>query len=182
MLLERSLSHPLGDHWFTHLHIGIIRYALGDIAGARKAWETSCRKTPNAWAWRNLAMLCMNEESDPSGAATAIREALRLCTVPCRGLLLDGAKILTQCGAPALWLAVYSALPPALQENGRLKLYSAIAHMDLGQYAQAKALLNSDFSMSDIKEGELSLSAVWARLYAEKEPLPAHLNFRMHET
>ena len=180
-LLEASVQHHKGDHWYTWLHIGILRYALGDIPGAKKAWEMSCKKTATPWAWRNLAMLCLNEENDPAGAVSAITEANRLCAVPCRGLLLDAAKILTQCGQPAQWLALYLTLPSQLQENGRLKLYTVIAHLDLGDEQAAKCLLNEDFSMSDIKEGELSLSAVWSRLYGDEKPLPAHLNFRMHE-
>lgn len=181
-LLEASLQNPKGDHWYTWLHIGILRYAMENIPGARQAWEQSCAKTPNPWAWRNLAMLCCNEEQNPVGAVAAIQNAVQLCATPCRGLLLDAARVLTQCGQPAQWLDLYRSLPCSLQENGRMKLYAAIAHIDLGETGQAKFLLNETFTMSDIKEGELSLSAVWAKLYGDEKPLPAHLNFRMHET
>jgi len=94
---------------------------------------------------------------------------------------LDAAKILTECGASEKWLEIAGSLPDTLKENGRIRLYNAVAHMNCGEMDAAKQIVNESFSMSDIKEGELSLSAVWADLYADEKPLPAHLNFRMHE-
>jgi len=179
--LEASLSTPQADHWLTWYHIGIARYANGDIPGARSAWETSLARKESPWAWRNLAMLCKNEENDPAGAVRAMDQALALCAKPCRGLLLDAAKIMTDCGGCRRWLEVYAAVPEKLAIIGRLKLYTAIAHLRLGERAEAKSILNSEFTMNDIKEGELSVSAVWQELYEGKEPLPARLNFRMFE-
>lgn len=180
--LEASLENPRADHWTTHLHIGIIRYALGDVDGAKAAWERCCERTDNPWARRNLAMLYKNEFNQPQETVSQIQRAVELCQTPCRGLLLDCAMILTGCGAPAAWLSRYETLSEELQNNGRLRLYAAIAHMDCGNPDAAKQLLNESFAMTDIKEGELSISAVWAKLYGDEKPLPKNLNFRMHET
>ena len=35
--------------------------------------------------------------------------------------------------------------------------------------------------MPDVKEGELSVSAVWKDVYGDEKPLPDHLNFKMFE-
>lgn len=180
-LLEKSVETPRGDHWYSWLHIGVVRYALGDLAGAKQAWEVSCARKQTPWALRNLAVLHKNEFDEREAAMKYIRKAVSLCASPCRGLLTDAAKILTECGQPAAWLEIFAGLPDDLRRNGRLLLYTAIAHMDRGDFAAAKAILNEDFAMTDIKEGELSLTAVWARLYGEEKKLPRHLNFRMHE-
>ena len=83
-------------------------------------------------------------------------------------------------------------------------LYKAVALINLGRLKEATEIINPDFIMSDIKEGELSVSQLWfelyRRLYAEekgveynpddkqlikeadeKYPLPKKLDFRMHD-
>ena len=180
--LEASLENPKADHWYTFLHMGVIRYAMGNVNGAKAAWERCCERKDNPWARRNLAMLFKNEFAQPQEAVKQIQKAVELCQIPCRGLLLDCAMILTGCGASASWIALYATLPEELQRNGRLRLYTAIAHMECGNPEEAKKILNESFTMTDIKEGELSISAVWAKLYGDEKPLPKHLNFRMHET
>lgn len=179
--LEKSLGDPRGDHWLTWLHIGIARYAAEDIPGAKAAWETSLRRKNNAWAWRNLAMLSKNEENSQEKAVAAMEQALALSQGQCRGLLLDAAKLLTDCGRYSRWLEIFEQLPGSLAENGRLQFFAALSHMRLGHPAAAEAILNEDFTMNDIKEGELSVSAVWQELYQGRKPLPDRLNFRMYE-
>lgn len=84
---------------------------------------------------------------------------------------------------------------------GRLRLFKAIALINLGRLEEAGGIVNKDFVMYDIQEGEVSISHIWKRLYkeiikketgitdeaelirltAEKYPLPRSLDFRMHE-
>ena len=180
-LLEQSAQTPEGDHWYTYLHLGIVRYAFGDIAGARAAWEISVSRTETPWALRNLSMLCKNDLGDAAGAVRYMDRALGLLKTPCRGLLIDGAKVLTDCGRHDEWITWFSSLPDALRQDGRLRLYTAVALMETGKTAEAKEIVNDSFVMSDIKEGELSISAIWAKLYGDLSSLPAHLDFRMHE-
>ena len=112
---------------------------------------------------------------------TAMERALDCLTVPCRGLWVDGAKILTDCGRADRWLARFEALSEDLKSDGRLRLYTAVALMQCGKADAAREIVNESFSMSDIKEGELSVSAIWAELYGDLSTLPARLDFRMHE-
>jgi hypothetical protein len=76
-----------------------------------------------------------------------------------------------------------------------------IADMNLGHLDEALSVINADFQMSDIQEGEVTISHIWAELYgmklardlnltdeaeikrltAEKYPLPYSVDFRMHE-
>lgn len=180
-LLERTAALPEGDHWFTHLHLGINRYVAGDLTGAKEAWETSLARTENPWALRNLSMLHKNDLRDPATAVERMEQALAAAGAPCRGLLVDAAKIFTDCGRPGRWLACFETLPEALKSDGRLRLYTAVARMKSGDPEGAREIVNESFTMSDIKEGELSISAIWAELYGDLSTLPAHLDFRMHE-
>ena len=86
-----------------------------------------------------------------------------------------------------------------MKEDGRLKLYKAVALIETGKYEEATKIVNPDFILCDIKEGEVSISRIWTRLYKElirkeegirdekelealcgfRYPLPVHLDFRM---
>ena len=46
---------------------------------------------------------------------------------------------------------------------------------------KAKEFINEDFELHDIKEGELSVSALWQSIYGDEKPLPEKLDFRMHK-
>ncbi len=189
--------------WYSQLHIGVIKYAGGDVEGAKKAWEASLEFRPSPWALRNLSMVYKNELGDDVTAKEYIKKAFDL-KKDCLALCTELAAQLTAGGDDAEWLAVYEALSSSLQANGRLCLYKAIALMNLGRLKEATEIVNADFVMSDIKEGELSVSSLWfdlyGRLYAESEgipfdptdceqkkgatkryPLPKKLDFRMHD-
>ena len=190
------------QNWFSQLHIGIIRYAGGDIDGAKAAWEESVNMCKSAWALRNLSMLYKNEFGNMELAREYILRAFEVKR-NCRSLCTEVAAQLTQDGKDALWLEIYDGLTPELQMLGRLRLYRAIALIHLNRLKEATEIINKDFEMSDIKEGELSVSQLWfelyRRLYAEetgeiydetnqelckkadkKYPLPKKLDFRMH--
>jgi len=212
---EEPTSYVKGDYWlskleslakqswYSQLHIGIIKYAGGDLEGAKQAWEASLAFKPSPWALRNLSMVYKNELGDDVTAKEYIKKAFDL-KKDCLALCTELAAQLTAGDDDAEWLAVYEALSPALQANGRLRLYKAIALMNLGRLKEATEIINADFVMSDIKEGELSVSSLWfdlyGRLYAESEgipfdptdceqkqkaakryPLPKKLDFRMHD-
>lgn len=188
--------------WFSLLHIGVIRYAGGDVDGAKAAWEASAQTCENAWALRNLSMLYKNEYHDIAKAREYI-----LCAFEqkqdCRSLCVEVAAQLTTDGGDELWLKVYDRLSDSLKKQGRLRLYRAVALIHLKRLEEAAEIINMDFEMSDIKEGELSVSQLWFELYRqiyaaengmaydpeneelcreadEKYPLPKKLDFRMH--
>ena len=190
------------QNWFSLLHIGVTRYAAGNIAGAKTAWETSLQKQPTPWAYRNLSMLYRNELSDRETGRKLILQAFAL-KKDNPTLCKEVAMQLTADGEDALWLEIYASLSPDLQALGRLRMYKTIAHIHLGQLEEAAKILNADFVLNDVKEGELSVSHYWFLLYRslyaketgriydendpdliaaadKKYPLPKKLDFRMH--
>lgn len=179
--LEKSLKSDIACHWYTYLQIGVVRYALDDISGALEAWKKSIEKKETPWVYRNLAMLCFNDLNDKKAATDCIKKAVELCKVPCRGLLGDAAKIFVECGASDEWIDIYNNLDKSLKSNGRLRFFAATAYVNCGQKEKARDIINSNFEMSDIKEGELSISAIWKTIYGDEKPLPMRLNFKMHE-
>ena len=188
--------------WFSLLHTGVIKYAKGNVTGAKKAWEESLAIESSPWAYRNLSMLYKSELADLAKAREYILKAFSM-----KGdnptLCKEMAMQLTTDGGDALWLDIYETLPKELKELGRLRLYKAIALINLDRLEEAAEIINEDFVLSDIKEGELAVSYYWFRLYRgmyAKEkglkydeqdkalaqaadaqyPLPKKLDFRMH--
>ncbi len=188
-----------GD-WYAALQLGVLYYALGDNDKSRDCFEASNSIKTNAWALRNLAMLYRSEYNIPEKAIEYIEKAVEL-KKDCRAILVDCSKLYTENKLDEKWLSLYASLPSDMQKIGRLRLMKGIAHMHLGQIDEACEIINADFTMSDIQEGEVTISHIWADLYAmklardegltnkdeiarrtaEKYPLPYEVNFKMHD-
>lgn len=200
--LEKLENLPK-QSWYSLLHIGVIKYADGDVDGAKQAWEQSLLLKPSAWAYRNLSMVYKNELGDIQKAREYILKAFEL-KKDCYALCSELAAQLTTDGGDEMWLEIYDTLCDDIKKIGRIRLYCAIAYINLDRLEEATEIINPDFEMSDIKEGELSVSFLWfelyRRLYAKqnnieynpddvqlkndadkKYPLPKKLDFRMNE-
>ena len=182
------------------IHYGLALYANGDTDSAYKAFEESVALKPNAWGYRNLATVEKNEYKKPEKALFFIKKALEY-NKTYRGLIINAADIMLCAKDYNGWLSVYETLDDTLKTDGRIRLYRAIALMNTGKYSAAAEIINPDFELCDIKEGELSISYIWGELYSkiigeetgitdkdtlyalqeERYPLPKHLDFRMHK-
>ena len=200
---KEALENMKCKNWFSLLHEGVIKYALGDVEGAKISWEESLEKKKSPWALRNIAMLLKNEFGDLEKAEKYILMAFEM-KKDSLALAREVAAQLTSSGSDELWIKTYIALDSKMKDDGRLKLYYALAKLNLSRFDEAKKIINEDFVMSDIKEGELSVSHIWFELYRriyakengitydgndkelinkadEKYPLPKSLDFRMHD-
>lgn len=198
--LKNAANSNSDTNWYAALQLGVLYYALNDCEKSRDAFLLSNKLKENAWALRNLAMLYKSEFGDIETAVKYMEKAAVLKS-DCRAILVDFGKICTQNGLDEKWLAFYNKLPENMQSIGRLRLMKGIADMNLGHLNEALSIINADFQMSDIQEGEVTISHIWADLYgmklardlnltdeaeikrltAEKYPLPYSVDFRMHE-
>ncbi len=200
---KNALENAQEKTWVTLLHEGVVKYALEDIDGAKQAWEKSLEMKKSPWALRNIAMLYKNEFKDLKQAEKFILEAFEM-KKDCLTLVRETAALLIDAGNDLKWLEIYNTLCEEFKNDGRLKIYFAMALIKRSEYDKAREIVNKDFIMSDIKEGELSISYLWFELYRriyakeigkeydendkelikaadEKYPLPAELDFRMHD-
>jgi hypothetical protein len=85
-LLESAVRGKKCDSWQAWLHLGTMRYAAGDLKGAKKAWEKSLSREPSWWAMRNLAVLARHEDRQQESSDLYLK-ALRLAyeAPRCRG-------------------------------------------------------------------------------------------------
>ena len=164
-LLKKSLETPENRNWYSLMHLGIMEYAVGNTDSALSLFLEAAEKKPNAWCYRNIAMIYRNEYQDIEQAYTYMKKAFTL-NKTCRGILVDTATTYLQAGKYSEWLDAYSQIGD-MQKDGRLKLCLVKALMALDRYEEAAKILNYSLDMPDIKEGDTAISDVWFDLYGK---------------
>ena len=186
------------DSWYKFNQLGVTIFATnGNMEEAYKAFEKSVELEPNAWSYRNLAQIEKNEYGDFDKAVEYMEKAVDEKN-DYQPLWVNYAEALFAVKNYEKWVEVYEKnIPENLKTNGRLKMLYALALSEGDRYLDALAILNDNFVMPDIKEGEFSISHIWLTIHRklleeqgvigvtneeiyEKYPLPYELDFRMH--
>ncbi|MEU8690654.1 DUF5107 domain-containing protein [Streptomyces sp. NPDC048665] len=198
-MLETAPATP-----HTEYHLGVAQWHAGDRAQAVRSWERSLRRASSRWpSLRCLAVadqasghheraaaryadafddLCRalphgpkdtahtpggDGDGDDGGIWAAAQAALGRETL---GALL---RVRRTAEARAVW----DRLSPAVRERGRFRLLEAELLLAEGRPEAARAVLDEDVEVADLREGEETIGRLWSRL--TDEPLPARLDFRM---
>ena len=196
--LEKAMEKTENQSWFSWMHLGLMRYAGGDLNGAREAFEASLALEESPWVNRNLAMLWGNELGDFEKAMKYMERSVALERHN-RWLWIDLAVLCRKADRCRYWVDIYPTIPEDIRSEGRLKLHTAIALTRLGQLEEARAYLNHDLLVPDIKEDENLITEAWFSLYGailaketgvtdpdalremvEKQYPLEELDFRMH--
>ncbi len=162
-LLEQSVRQPSNANWLAWLHLGVMRYHAGDIPGARCAWDASLADRESAWALRNLAFLARQEKRTDEAAALYL-QAVRL-QPDCLPLVVECGQLLLDVREPALWTALLPGLPVPIRANGRIRLLEGRAALETGDLETVARILDECPEISDMREGEQSLSDLWFALH-----------------
>jgi tetratricopeptide (TPR) repeat protein len=196
-LLEAAVAAGHSTHWPAWLHLGVMRYHTGDLAGAREAWEQSIADRRTPWALRNLATLAADEQLYEQ-AATLYLEAYQLRPA-CMPLAIECGQALLAARRPQDWLDSLSEVPEPVRSHGRVRLLEARAALAVGDVARVASILAQGLVIADLREADQALSELWydfqiQRLCAEEGlapdqtlrsrverdfPVPKALDFRM---
>lgn len=199
-VLEKAAEKGGKQQWYALMQLGVHYYIYGETEKSKVAFERSLAACESSWSFRNLALIHKNEYGDINKAIEYITKAVEI-NKDCRGILIDCAKIYTDNSLDKKWIELYDSLSDELKADGRMRLFKAIAYINLGLIDEALEIVNENFLMCDIQEGEVSISHIWRKLYgrkimketgitdeteikeltAKKYPLPRCLDFRMHE-
>ena len=194
--LRASIASGRGNHWYAQYHLGVMLAYRSDVAGARQAFETSIRMQPSPWALRCLAVLAM-QDGDLRTSGDLMLRALGMSSQ--RNLALEAVAVLCRGGRYAEALEAIQSLPDAVKRIGRMKMLRIEALLGIGDFKEAERLLSQKIVLTDVKEGEVSLTRLWfwmrAGRKAEQEGIevteeliqqmgqtltpPRHLDFRM---
>lgn len=183
------------DSWMKYYHLGTIYYEKADIEKAMECFRKSTALCENPWAYRCLAQLERKENNHPEVAVSYIESAIRLkCDY--KPLLVNYAEIMIENEKYEQWKSCYQNLSDTLKNDGRLKILYAMCLNATGYPNEALDILQNDFVLYDIKEGEYSTFTLWTEIHRnlfkeqgenlsdeeilERCPLPYELDFRMH--
>ncbi len=166
-LLEQSLKAGKSDHWLAWLHLGVMRLERFDEAGARLAWETSLERTPNAWAWRNLAVLALRV-GDQGRALECYKEAWEMMDDNQKGglraLAAEYLHELIKAGRFGPAQEVYNQLPQDIQQIDRVQILLAKILLETGDYDRLEKVLNEEYAV--VQEGESALTDIWFDMWS----------------
>ncbi len=163
-IMDKHCDLADNQNWYFYMQYGVMNYANGNIEKAIQAFQKSIAIKENCWSLRNLAMIYKNELGDTNKSYELMSRSISL-NVKCRALAIDTAVTFLENDRAEEWLKVFDGLDKSLKTDGRLRFYCAKAYMALEQYEKAAEILNKDFVMPDIKEGDTAITDVWQELY-----------------
>ncbi len=171
-------EHPAD--WHSRYHLGLVRYADGDLPGAREAWEQSLTAGDNPWSARCLGHLAAREEN--WGVATHFLLTAHRLLPGLPELTVETLRALLAADRAAEALDLLASLDGAGAHDmaPRIRLIEAQAAVAAGDLDRGRALLETGLEVPDLKEGEHSLDALWQAV-RPGEPVPYRYDFRMHQ-
>ncbi len=198
LLLASIATNPKANHWFSWYHLGVMACYAGEAEEAKTAFERANALTPSPWATWCLAIL----EEQHGRLKEAADYALKaLALLPHRAIAVEALRLLNKAGEYDKAVETYDALPMRVKALGRSKASLVAALLKLGDLERARRVLLGPLVLADVREGEVSLSALWFELkgrelaqsrgenYEERhlqeakagERPPKRLDFRMKE-
>lgn len=191
-MLESAVEGEDRENWYTLLQLGVYYLALPDLPRAEAYINRSLAARWTAWGVYALAEARRLHGEDHRAAIMMVEAAL--FAPEDASLAKMAARNLNRTGDYITQIQFTSALPEALQQLPRIRLYRANALVNTGDADGAEALLFKDgkwLEVPDMQEGEISLSELWyliqeARAAREgrefdrsKVSPPYELDFRM---
>ena len=169
-LLERSLDNAANRHWFSLLHLGVMRIEAFDEAGAEAAWEESLRLRPSAWAWRNLGALALRR-GEAAAALPHYQRAWELAaqTVPDVSFAQERLAAALAAGKPDLGWEFWQSLAPALQAVDAVRLLAAKLAFARDDLAFVESALEGNYA--SLREGARDLTDLWYAFQVRREQL-----------
>jgi len=166
--------------WLTHYHRAVIAHARGEHGTAISHYEASLRHRRNAWALRGLALALRRSDGGTAaqeqgiGRLTEARE-LAPDLVP---LALELTEALLTDGRADEVRRLLATLPAEVRGLGRFRVVEIRAALATGDREAAGRILEERFEVPNLREGELSMSALWHEAFPDR-PVPAWYDFEM---
>lgn len=184
---------------FDYYLCAINRFAGGNTKKAYELLEESTALSPTYYAYISLALIDAYIYENAQKALTFADNAWKLnhCDVSLARVL---GELCIKLNSPNMFMECYAELSDSLKSDGRLKMYYGKCLIMVERLDEAKAYINKELYVNDIREGEYSVSNFWIELYkkeiakktgrAEYEidnaevlnayPVPYEIDFRMH--
>lgn len=173
---ERLLTEAPAT-WLTHYHRAVMAHARGDLRAARAGYEASLRQRRSAWALRGLGLALIASEETDAGLGH-LTDALSLAP-GMAPLALELGEAMLNAGRASDVRSLIASLPVGVQALGRFRILAVRAALASGDREEAGRMLEDEFDVPDIREGELSMSDLWRAAFRDR-PVPERYDFTMH--
>lgn len=162
--------------WLTHYHRGVIAHATGAVDRAAAHYEASLRQRRSAWALRGLGLVRIAQGQVDAGI-DVLTDAASLAP-DLAPLALELGEALLIAGRAEEASGFLAALAPAVRAQGRFRVLAVRAALASGAHDEARRMLEDEFDVPDIREGELSMSDLWREAFPDR-PVPERYDFSM---
>ncbi|MFF9898365.1 DUF5107 domain-containing protein [Streptomyces longispororuber] len=181
-MLETAPARPHAEY-----HLGVAQWHAGDRAQAVRSWERGLERA--ACRWPLLRCLAVADLETGHGERAADRYAEAFDDLGEHAGEHADADVVAALGREALEAllavgraeaarAVWERLDPRTRGRGRFRLLEARLLLAEGDGPGARRVFEDGFEVADLREGDETLSEVWAAA-APGEPLPSRYDFRM---
>ncbi|MBS1907948.1 MAG: DUF5107 domain-containing protein, partial [Actinobacteria bacterium] len=166
--------------WLTHYHRAVAAHARGEHGTAISHYEASLRHRRSPWALRGLGLALRHSDGGTAAQEQGIgrlAEARELApdVVP---LALELAEALLADGRAEEVRTLVRTLPAEMRALGRFRVVEVRAALATGDREAAGRILEERFEVPNLREGELSMSALWHEAFPGR-PVPAWYDFEM---
>jgi tetratricopeptide (TPR) repeat protein len=181
-------SYVAGERWerllteapatsLTHYQRAVMAHARGDLRAAVDGYEASLRQRRSAWAMRGLG-LALIASGETDAGLSHLADALSLAP-ELAPLALELGEALLDAERASEARGLVDAQPAEVRALGRFRALAVRAALALGDRDEAGRLLEDEFDVPDIREGELSMSDLWRAAFGDR-PVPERYDFTMH--
>ncbi|WP_045248928.1 DUF5107 domain-containing protein, partial [Microbacterium azadirachtae] len=166
--------------WLTHYHRAVAAHARGEHGTAVSHYEASLRHRRSPWALRGLGLALRQSDGGTAAQAEGIHrlaEARELAP-DLAPLALELAEALLSDGRADEVRTLIGGLPAELRGLGRFRVVEIRAALAVGDRETAGRILEERFEVPNLREGELSMSALWHEAFPGR-PVPSWYDFEM---
>ena len=166
--------------WLTHYHRAVAAHARDEHGTAISHYEASLRHRRSPWALRGLGLALRQSDGGTAAQAQGISrlaEARELAP-DLAPLALELAEALLADGRADEVRTLVETLPAELRTLGRFRVVEIRAALAIGDTEAAGRILEERFEVPNLREGELSMSALWHEAFPDR-PVPAWYDFEM---
>lgn len=180
--LKETIDTKNKENWYAHYHLGLLAFYFENREEAEKVWEKALTLSENPWIHHALASLFLVEQRKEEAVGHLVpgvemrKEDL--------SYIKESFHLLCQAEAYESLLELYKKLPENIQKNDSVYFQYILSLSYTGQEEEAYRLLmeNQEFVPADIREGDVSLGALYQRLYEavyhkKPESVPSQWDF-----
>lgn len=189
--LDAPASYVAGDEWdhllaeapstwLTHYHRAVAAHARGEHGTAISHYEASLRHRRSPWALRGIGIALRQSDGGTAAQTEGIHrlaEARELAP-DLAPLALELAEALLADGRAEEARTLLETLPDEMRTLGRFRVVAVRAALAAGDRDAAGRILEERFEVPNLREGELSMSALWREVFPDR-PVPSWYDFAM---